>query len=159
MHRDRRVAPPELCSFLWRKLDLDFTRNGLSNFGLQREYVSQIPFIAFSPQMRLLHRVNELRGDAHTRSNAQHSSFNYRVYVQFPRNFPKRPMDSLVLHRRGTRDHSQVANFGQDRDQGLVGLARSAKYSRSGSRDKSSRGRTARDLILGKSHSVFPMKR
>ena len=63
--------------------------------------------------MRLLGRVDQLRRDAYSTPRAEHCTFHNCVNSQFARDLAQRFVHSFVLHRRSTRDHPQLPNFGQ----------------------------------------------
>src|SRR5262249_45599460 len=85
----------------------------------ESQHLAQITLIALGPQVRLLGRIDELRGDAYAILRTQHRPLYDRVYAQLLRNLGQWSVNSLVLHCGSARDHAQLPDLGQRGNEGL----------------------------------------
>ena len=65
-----------------RECDLNFPRNGLGYFRLQRQYISQVAVVILGPQMPVRMCVNELRRNPHSPAGAHDRAFHDPIHAQ-----------------------------------------------------------------------------
>ena len=72
--------------------------------------------IGIMPQMFVGGRIDQLRGNSHLVADPQGRAFHDRIHLEGPCDFRQfLAMLTLELHNRGPRDHSEPADFLQDR--------------------------------------------
>src|ERR1700722_17833993 len=89
------------------QLDLDFPRNGPSDFRLYRQHIVKTSLVALSPQMRFVADADELRRDAHTLPRASYRAFQDMRHTELAANLRGALRSRLELHPRGSGDHSE----------------------------------------------------
>src|SRR6266571_5283218 len=99
-----RSCEPRL--FSWRQLYLYFLCNGACHFLLQCEDITQVAFVAFSPQVGVSSCLHQLRGNADALARAQRRSFDNGIDVKLACNLRKRSVHALVSHSRSSRNDS-----------------------------------------------------
>src|ERR1700687_5270977 len=106
-----------MCLLLWGEFDLDFFHNGPDQFGLKRQYVSQIAFIAVGPDVRIGGCLYELCGHANSATRALNRALNDLTDSPLSRDLRQWTVDPLIVHRGRARYHPQSADPGKLRDQ------------------------------------------
>jgi hypothetical protein len=72
MRADTHRTPPDCASHLdllhrvGKQAHLQRAGNGTCNFGLQFQHIGQIAVVGMRPEVKSGHRVDQLRGDAHS---------------------------------------------------------------------------------------------
>src|SRR5215469_14241660 len=101
------ASPCEAASLLRRQLDADLTRYRAGNFVLQGDRPGDVPVVALCPNMDLVPRTNELRGDSNLVAIASNATLKHVVHAQFLANLMDAFRSMLVHHRRGACDDSE----------------------------------------------------
>ena len=102
-----------------RELQLDLAGDRPRDLAVKREDVAEVAVVAVAPEVLVGGGLDELRGDAHAVSGAQHRALDDGVHVQLARDLGKRLARVAVGHARGSRDHAQLLDLREHRDQGL----------------------------------------
>ncbi len=88
--------------------ELNFVGNLVRDLTLKCQQVAQFAVVGPRPEMTLVLHLYKLGGDSHFIRIATHASLEHIVCSQFTPDLVQRRLAVLVVHDRGTRDHSQV---------------------------------------------------
>src|SRR6266404_7757668 len=95
-------------ALVFAKGKLNFTGNFLCDLTLQGQHVAQFAIIIPRPEVALVSHLNELGSDTYFVCIASHAAFQHKLHSQFTSNLVQWRLAVLVMHDRGSRDHSQV---------------------------------------------------
>src|SRR6516225_5708297 len=96
---------------LARQFDLNFPSHRLSYLPLHGECVADFAVVALGPQVFFGEGLEEIRGYAQVAARSRHGPFNHSIHVELSRDFRQWLLRALVVHGRGSGNHSQSANF------------------------------------------------
>ncbi len=102
--------------FIGRQGLLQHARNGRGDLALDTEQVAHRTIVALGPEVLVRGHVDELRGDAQLITSTLHTAFEDGADVQLRTDLLDGKRITLVLHAGGARDHVQVLDLGELRD-------------------------------------------
>ncbi len=94
-----------------RQLDVDGTRNGRGQLGLQRQHIARLALEGLAPEVPVGPGVDQLRSNPHSVARADHRSLHDGIHIQELRDLRRgRTIAPLELHRRPARRDPQLAD-------------------------------------------------
>jgi hypothetical protein len=91
--------------------------DGVGDLILDGEDVVQLAVVGFRPQVAVLHRVDQLRGDAHPVARFAHAALEDVVHIQLARDHRRAQLAALVGEGRGARGDANVLHLHQHVEQ------------------------------------------
>ena len=110
--------------FRGRELDLDRVCDRASDFVLQHQHILHVPVVRLGPDMPIIRRAYQLRGDTHALAGALDGTFNQGVDIQLTADVRDRLAAASESHRRCPRHDAKRADLreiGGDRLGHVVG--------------------------------------
>ena len=89
------------------------------NLLLERQHLAQLAVIALRPDMAIRGGTDQLRRHAHARSRAHQRPFDHGLDLQLLADCRERLVRTLVLPRRGPRDHIETLHLSELCGQGI----------------------------------------